>query len=204
MNAQATHWTKLYVFTDERFMAASEKWQVLNAWKRFIRSGFRYSQFSQALYRHLIQHASFIAHYNRYGFWSHYFDADPENLYAFLNQFGGDRQSVEYGGTWWLGGPAGADLNQAMCSEMGITFEALVSVLNLRVPRVTESQRSGLAAAARAAFKTHEERMASVRQTSPGLGRAGAQLSLWDRASTPPVAAEVPPALELVGIGEVL
>ncbi len=186
MSEQATHWTRLYVFGDERFMTVTEKWRVLNAWRRFIRGGFRYPQFSRALYEHLHLHCSFIAHYNRYGFWSHYFDSGPEKLYAFLDQFGGDRQSVEYGATWWLDGPTGADLNQAMCSEMEIVHEALVSVLDLHASRVTEVQRRRLAAAARAAFEAHEGRLASVQQISPGLGRVGVQLSLWDVVDTSP------------------
>lgn len=120
-----------YVFNDERFMSAGDKWRVLRAWRRFIRGGFHYSQFSEGLYRLLIQAASFTANWNRYGFWQHYFgsDANARQLAAFLNQFGGDGQSAEYWGTWWLGGTA-ADLKEAMCREMEVIYPALLQVLN--------------------------------------------------------------------------
>jgi hypothetical protein len=204
MSEQVTLWTRLYTFNDEQFMTVSEKWQVLNAWKHFIRSGFRYSRFTQAIYEFLINSCAFIAHYNRYRFWSFYFDAEPESLLRLIEQFGGSRQSAELWGRWWLDGPTGADLKQAMCSEIEIVYEALVSALNLRAPRVTESQRSRLAAAASAAFKAHEERLASVRRVSPGFGKVGAQLSLWDMVDTPPATSEAPLALEMAGIGEEL
>jgi hypothetical protein len=68
----------------------------------------------------------------------------------------------------------------------------------------SEAQRRRLTAAARAAFKSHEECLASVRQVPPGLGRVGVQLSLWDMLDTPPVAADVPLELEMVETGEVL
>jgi hypothetical protein len=182
-------------------MTADEKWRVLNDWKRFIRSGFRYSRFSQAAYKFLVNACAFIAHYDRYGFWSFYCDAEPESLLRLIQQFGGSRQSAELGARWWLGG-TGADLKQAMCSEMEIVFEALVSVLDRSAPRVTESLRRRLAAAARAAFAAHEERLVSVRRSSPGFGGVGAQLSLWDVVDASPVAAETPLALEMAGKGE--
>lgn len=179
-----------YVFSDERFMSAGDKWRVLRAWRRFIRGGFRYSEFTAALYQHLIQHASFIAHWNRYGFWQHYFGSDARRLAAFLAQFGGDRQSVEYGATWWLGGTA-ADLNEAMCREMEVIYPALLQVLNdldvqyaelldgwddelqarfgtpPRSFQITQAVRDALAAASREALLS--------RQREPTV-----QLSLWD------------------------
>ena len=149
----------------------------------------------------MVNACAFIAHYDRYGFWSFYFAAEPESLLRLIQQFGGSRQSAELGARWWLDVRTGADLKQAMCSEMEIVFEALVSVLDRSVPRVTESLRRRLAAAARAAFEAHEERLASVRRVSPGFGRVGVQLSLWDVVDASPVAAETPPALEMAGEG---
>lgn len=120
-----------YVFTDERFMTALEKRRVLRSWRGFIRGGFRFDLFTKALYHHLIQHGAFIAHYDREGFWRYYFgpDSDADRLMQFLHQFGGDKQSVEYGGRWWLTGGTGADLNAAMCREMERVYPALMEVL---------------------------------------------------------------------------
>ncbi len=44
-------------------MSAAQKTTVLRAWIRFLKSGLRFDQFTKALYDHLIQHCSFIAHY---------------------------------------------------------------------------------------------------------------------------------------------
>ncbi len=180
-----------YVFSDERFMSAGDKWRVLRAWRRFIRGGFRYSQFSKALYKHLHLHCSFIAHYNRYGFWQHYFDSDARRLAAFLAQFGGDGLSVEYGTRLWLGErEVASDLNRAMCREMEVIYPALLQVLNdldvqyaelldgwddelqarfgtpPRSFQITQAVRDALAAASREALSRRRE---------PTV-----QLSLWD------------------------
>ena len=48
-------------FRDVQFMAASEKQCVLRQWVRFIKSGFDERHFMKSLYKHLIQHCSFIA-----------------------------------------------------------------------------------------------------------------------------------------------
>jgi hypothetical protein len=96
-------------------MAAQDKARVLKAWERFLRSGFKPHYFTEELYRHLSLRCSFIAHYNRSGFYSTYFE-DPEATIRFLNQFDSDHgfASVEYGSTWWLEGEY-ADINRAMC-----------------------------------------------------------------------------------------
>jgi hypothetical protein len=202
MNEQVTLWTRLYTFGDERFMTADEKWRVLNAWKRFIRNGFQYAHFTEALYRHLHLHCAFSAKNNRYGFWIFYCASELQDFYRFLDQFGGSRQSAELGARWWLDGPTGADLNQAMCSEMEIVFEALTSALDRHAPRVTEAQRRRLAAAARGAFQAHAERLASFRQVALSPSRVGVQLSLWDMLDAPRAAADATMGLEVVGIGE--
>jgi len=69
---------------DVKFMTAKEKEAVLKAWERFMRAmaGGKTAEelsrmFTEALYHHLIQHCSFIAHYNRAGFFQHYFE-EPE------------------------------------------------------------------------------------------------------------------------------
>ncbi len=111
-------------FTDTRFMPATEKRRVLAQWRRFLQELARnyaakdrcFRAFPESLYRHLIQHCSFIAHYNRYGFFRHYFDCGDDTL-RFLRQF--DRganptgQSTEYGDPYWLRGEY-SDINEAM------------------------------------------------------------------------------------------
>ena len=111
-------------FTDSRFMPATEKRRVLTQWHRFLQTLARhfadrdrcYRAFPDALYTHLIQHCSFIAHYNRSGFFSHYFDRGDDTL-RFLRQFDAVGNpagvSTEYGDHWWLRGDY-ADINEAM------------------------------------------------------------------------------------------
>jgi hypothetical protein len=196
-----------YVFVDERFMTAHEKWRVLRAWRRFIRGGFEFEKFTEATYHHVIQHCSFIAHYDRGEFWDFYFNSDPKRLMSFLEQFGGDKRSAEYGWTWWLKGPTGADLNQAMCREMEVIYPALVQVLDglarqyqAAVARWRESVPA-MALLAPPIFRINAEiRGMLAAATGQALGLRGSagikvcrptvaatdqpvQLSMWDRAS---------------------
>jgi len=101
--------------TDSEFMSAKEKTLVLEQWERFLKNGLKVEWFTGRLYEHLSLHASFIAHFNRQGFFDTYFE-DPEATIRFLNQFDGDHgfRSAECGGTWWLKGDYG-DINGAMC-----------------------------------------------------------------------------------------
>lgn len=101
-------------FTDTKFMSAQEKRQVLRAWERFLKNGCRREDFTKALYEHLIQHCSFIAHYDLNGFYQTYF-LEGDDTAHFLTQFDLSKGclSVEYGGGWWLNGDY-ADLNHAM------------------------------------------------------------------------------------------
>ncbi len=101
---------------DTKFMSAAEKEKVLRQWAAFLRNGLRFQDFTEALYKHLTLHCSFIAHYDRHGFYSFYFDV-PEDSIRFLRQFDRDFGcvSVEYGATWWLTDPEYRDINVAMC-----------------------------------------------------------------------------------------
>jgi len=116
----------LHEFRDVRFMSAAQKTTVLRAWIRFLKSGLRFDQFTKALYDHLIQHCSFIAHYNRAGFYSHYFDSGDSTV-LFLSQFDSRGQclSVEYGGRHWLSGDY-EDVNRAMIAEGGAFIPSLL------------------------------------------------------------------------------
>ena len=107
----------VYEFRDVQFMSAAEKTRTLRAWTRFLNNGLQFEQFTKGLYNHLIQHCSFIAHYNRAGFYSCYFEAG-DSIALFLSQFDsrGLCSSVEYGGHHWLSGEY-EDINRAMIAE---------------------------------------------------------------------------------------
>jgi len=107
----------LHDFQDTQYMSAVQKTKVLTAWIRFLKGGLQFNQFTKALYEHLIQHCSFIAHCSRSGFYGHYFE-DGDATALFLSQFDarGPCLSVEYGSRYWLTGEY-EDLNRAMILE---------------------------------------------------------------------------------------
>jgi hypothetical protein len=49
---------------------------MLRQWDRFIEKGFSFHLFTDAIYQHLNLHCGFIAHYNRSGFYSTYWNGD--------------------------------------------------------------------------------------------------------------------------------
>ena len=120
---------KAYQFKDVEFMTAKEKQLVLKNWTKFLKQlaidtgeeqldkygnsmPVLFKYFTKRLYEHLHLHCSFIAHYNRFGFFETYF-SEPETTQLFLGQFL-NRKSIEYGGFWWLNGDY-SDINNAMC-----------------------------------------------------------------------------------------
>lgn len=64
------------MFQDSKFMTAEQKKTVLRQWDRFIAGGFAFHLFTDAIYQHLNLHCGFIAHYNRMGFYSTYWNGD--------------------------------------------------------------------------------------------------------------------------------
>ena len=106
-----------YAFRGAQFMSERQKQLVLRAWVRFLKEGLRFEDFTKRLYEHLHLHCSFIAHYNRVGFYAEYFE-NGEDTARFLSQFDkrGECLSIEYGGEWWQQGEYG-DLNKAMIEE---------------------------------------------------------------------------------------
>ena len=106
-----------YEFRDVQFMSAREKELVLKAWVRFLRNGSRFEDFLRRLYEHLHLHCSFIAHYDRAGFYRTYFE-NGEDTVRLFSQFDklGECRSIEYGMTSWLEGDYG-DLARAMIEE---------------------------------------------------------------------------------------
>lgn len=117
---------------DTQFMSAAEKERVLKQWERFLKGGLKQEQFDKALYQHLINHCSFIAHYDRAGFYSTYFETG-DGIRDFLSQFdergadfNGIPNSVEYGMTYWATGDY-ADINQAMIKVASKYIPGLLS-----------------------------------------------------------------------------
>jgi len=102
-------------FKDNKFMTAFEKDKVLDDWKNFLKSDFDPQFFTEDLYNHLTVHASFIAHFNKGGFYNTYFQK-PEDTLTFLKQFDADGKmdSAEYGYDGWLTDSTAGDLNKGM------------------------------------------------------------------------------------------
>jgi len=100
-----------------KYMSVAEKVKVLKDWKRFITSDFDKAYFTKRLYNHMIQHCSFIAHYNQAGFYGTYFE-DPEDTLRFMKQFDWDFgcKSIEYGTDSWIKGDDYHDINTAMAN----------------------------------------------------------------------------------------
>jgi hypothetical protein len=134
-------------FKDARFMTAAEKRKVLRQWGRFLKSGFHARHFMKSLYHHLIQHCSFIAHYNLAGFYGVYFEA-PSATQRFLDQF--DRSkgclSVEYGYAWWINDEDYRDINNAM---VDVAAERMPSLRRMLKERETAQARQELEQAER-------------------------------------------------------
>lgn len=138
---------------DTQFMSAAEKMKVLRQWELFLKSGCTWEKFTKALYEHLHLHCSFIAHYDRAGFYSTYFESG-DDMAHFLSQFDqrqaqacGIPLSIEYGMTYWATGDY-ADINMAM-----------IQVASKYIPQLTEiaqnHQKDVDVARAMALFKKH-------------------------------------------------
>lgn len=113
---------------DTQFMTAKDKELTLKQWRTFIREGMQAKHFTKRIYEHLSLHCSFIAHYNRQGFYSTYFQ-DPEDTIKFLGQFdpNGEHRSVELGGEYWFSDRDYHDLNELMCQVVGEYIEQYTS-----------------------------------------------------------------------------
>lgn len=122
---------------DTKFMTAVEKERVLKQWETFLKYGCKPEHFTKPLYHHLIQHCSFIAHYDRAGFYSTYFENGGDTAH-FLTQF--DRTkgciSIEYGMTYWIA--RGNDV----CAEYYDINNAMVDVAAKYIPALTSQANS--------------------------------------------------------------
>ena len=102
---------------DSKFMPAAEKSEVLRHWEMFLKSGLEKDKFTKLLYHHLIQHCSFIAHYDIHGFYDTYLESGDDTRH-FLSQFDtrkGMPKSIEYGMTYWMTDEDYYDINTEMC-----------------------------------------------------------------------------------------
>lgn len=113
---------------DTKFMTAEEKRRVLRQWELFLKGGLKREQFDKALYNHLIQHCSFIAHYDIHGFYDTYFRNGDDTVH-FLSQFddrNGIPVSIEYGMTYWLTSEEYHDINSEMVRIAGKYIPVLI------------------------------------------------------------------------------
>jgi len=122
--------------TDSQFLSGAEKRKILKHWELFLKHGCRWEHFTNALYEHLHQHCSFIAHYDRRGFYETYFETGDDTVH-FLSQFEkrkaephGTPRSIEYGMTYWVTGDY-ADINKAMIEVASIYIPTLEKVARL-------------------------------------------------------------------------
>ena len=135
---------------DSQFMTAAEKSKVLKQWERFLSNGLTKEYFTRALYKHLINNCSFIAHYDIHGFYSTYFE-HGDDIRHFLSQFDtrqGTPRSIEYGWTPWITGEEYSDINTEMCRIAA----KYIPVLELKA---RNDQRHADIAVARALLRKH-------------------------------------------------
>ena len=124
---------------DTQFMSAQEKEKVLRQWELFLKSGLSKDKFTKSLYHHLIQHCSFIAHYDLHGFYATYFE-EGEDTARFLSQFDtrkGIPRTIEYGDASWLCG--GNDV----CQQYYDINTAMCKVASKYIPDLLERARNG-------------------------------------------------------------
>lgn len=119
---------KTYKLEDAEFQTAEDKRLVLVQFNTFLKNGMKWKHFTDRLYKHLTLHCSFIAHYNRAGFYGVYFE-DPAGSVRFLNQFY-NGNSVEYGGNYWIDYPGSRDVNEAMIDICQGYYHGLVKKMH--------------------------------------------------------------------------
>ncbi len=150
-------------FTDAQYMTAQQKRRVLGDWVRFFTGGMEFKRFTKRLYQHLTLHCSFIAHFNRQGFYQTYFAA-PEALQLFLDQF--DRSkgcvSTEYGMTYWI--RDGNDVSQQYYD----LNEALVDAIADMLPALREQARQQAVEVAQEQVRAAEQKLARLQGAGTG------------------------------------
>ena len=106
---------------------------VLKNWIRFFSNGFKFEHFTKRLYEYLHLHCSFIAHFDRKGFYSHFFDK-PINNKRFLEQFDEkfDCKSIELFGTSWIECGEYTELNSLLVKEIKPYLKKIYSDLRFK------------------------------------------------------------------------
>ena len=133
---------------DSRFMPAAVKRRVLKQWEVFLKSGCAREKFTKPLYEHLIQHCSFIAHYDIYGFYATYFENGDDTV-RFLSQFDDSERipkSIEYGMTYWLTDEEYYDINSEMVRIAGKYIPVLIQQAQNRQKEADIAQARALLA----------------------------------------------------------
>lgn len=110
--------------------------KLLADWRRFIRNGFRYEDFSDAIFDYLMTVGGFVdTAYNyvdstarqKAMFWSQYLDEGLGWLWSFIEMFGGSLDAVMGFDDEWIG--LAPDLNRRIIEEMRLIYPALENVL---------------------------------------------------------------------------
>ncbi len=69
-------------FTSVEFISADEKRKILKRWTVFVKAGFQWHLFTEAIYNHISLHCGYIAHYDRHCFYTTYWAAEELHQYA--------------------------------------------------------------------------------------------------------------------------
>ena len=146
-----------WTFTSVEFASAEDKVKVLKAWTTFLKHGCQFRHFTERLYKWLILNCSFIAHYDRGGFYAEYFER-PECTIRFLSQF--DRRqgcvSVEYGPmSGWVEG--GNDVSRAYYDINNAMVDAAAEFIDGIVERCSSAERERDVATAHRLLAKHGE-----------------------------------------------
>lgn len=97
-------------FTDVKFMSAQDKARVATMFERFLADNMHRDKFTKALYEHFHLHCGHIAHYDRGGFYSEWFER-PSSRVEFLRRLADDHES---GRLYWGAGEDYRDLGTVM------------------------------------------------------------------------------------------
>jgi hypothetical protein len=109
-------------FNDGQFLKSADKEKIAKAFDRFVKGGFKRTQFTKDLYKHLSLHFGFIAHYNIDGFYSNRF----EDLQGRVKTF----QSILNASPWTFNDDntsGTADLNKYIQDTVDAHFTSMVA-----------------------------------------------------------------------------
>jgi len=111
---------------NSQYLTADEKVKILTAFQCFIKSDFKKTQFTRALYQYLSIHFGFIAHYDINGF----YEARFENPVGRASTF----QTINDAGPWNF-----RDENTSGCADLNL---AILDVVHSNWNEVMGSART--------------------------------------------------------------